>query len=90
MDQKLILNDGTILAPAHAFSDGQTLWIYLDGGISLGDAFGLLNDPDKTLTITSDQYGSIERYGNFTDLFCIRRETNGQINAGLKKGVVNT
>jgi len=87
MDQILTLNDGTRLFPAHAIEDGYVLWVYIDGGITLNAAFELLSDSDKTGKITANNYGSIAEYTGFTDLFCIRREDNGQVNAGLKKAV---
>jgi len=87
MEQLLILNDGTRLFPAHAIQAGNTLWVYLDGEITLAAAFELLNDPDKTLKITANEYGQVSVYEGYTDLYCISRETTGQVNAGLKKAV---
>jgi len=87
MDQILILNDGTRLFPAHAIEDGYVLWVYLDGGVKLNEAFELLSVPEKTEKIKANNYGSLTEYTGFTDLFCIRREDNGQVNAGLKKAV---
>lgn len=88
MEQKLILNDGTEFTPAHAIPVGGTLWVYIDSGITLGEAVELLNDPEKTAKITADEYGTVDLYEGYTDLFCVRREDNGQVNAGLKKAVV--
>lgn len=87
MAQMLILNDGTILDPAHAILAGNVLYIYLDGTVTLEAAFALLIDPDKTARITSQEFGVVTEYEGYTDLFCIRREDNGQVNAGLKKAV---
>jgi hypothetical protein len=87
MEQSLILNDGMILAPAHAILAGGVLWVYLDGGISLAEAFELLIDPEKTELITANEFGTVTEYVGYTDLFCITREENGQVNAGLKKAV---
>lgn len=87
MGEILILNDGTRLMPAHATLAGGTLWIYLDGQVTLAEAFELLNDPEKTGKITADEYGSITEYTGYTDLYCIRREDYGQVNAGLKRAV---
>lgn len=87
MDQLLILNDGTRLFPAHAILASGTLWIYLDGQITMAEAFELLNDPEKTVKITADEFGSVTEYTGYTDLFCIRREDYGQVNAGLKRAV---
>jgi hypothetical protein len=87
MGQILILNDGTILTPAHAIPAGGVLWVYIDGDMTLAEAFELLNDPEKTGTIEANEYGSVTTYEGYTDLYCITREDNGRINAGLKMGV---
>ena len=87
MDQLLILNDGTRLFPAHAIVAGGVLWVYLDGGLTLAEAFEVLNDQEKTCRITADEYGTVTVYEGYTDLFCIRKEDNGQVNAGLKRTV---
>ena len=87
MNEFLILNDGTRLLEAHAILSGSTLWVYLDGELTLAQAFNLLNDPEKTRHITANEYGAVSEYNGFTDLFCIRREDDGQVNAGLNKAV---
>ena len=87
MDQKLTLNDGTVLEPAHAIANGGILWIYLDGEITLAEAFELLIDQDKTCRITAEEYGVTAAYENYTDLFCITMEDDGSVNAGLKRAV---
>jgi hypothetical protein len=87
MSQKLILNDGTILDPAHAIEAGGVLWVYLDCEITLAEAFELLNDPGKTSKIVTDEFGVVNTYTGYSDMFCIRREDDGQVNAGLKKAV---
>ena len=87
MAQILILNDGMILDPAHAILAGNVLWVYLDGNLTMEAAFTLLIDQDKTARITANEFGVTTEYEGYTDLFCIRREDNGQVNAGLKKAV---
>lgn len=86
MNEQLTLNDGTVIAPAHAIEADGTLWVYIDGGMTLAEVFGLLCDPLKTERITADRYGDITVHEGFTDLFCITREDDGQVNAGLKRG----
>ena len=85
--EKLILNDGTEL-PAHAILASSILWVYLDGSITLAEAFELLINPEKTERIVAEYYGDTTVYEGYTDLFCIRREADGSINAGLGKAVV--
>lgn len=88
MEQILILSDGTVLAPAHAILAGSVLYVYIDaGGMTLAEAFALLNDPEKTGTIVANEYGEITTYEGYTDLYCITREDDGRVNAGLKMGV---
>ena len=85
--RKLILNDGTELQPAYVILAGGVLWVYLDGGLTLAEAFELLIDPEKTVKITANAFGEVTEYNGFTELFCIRKEDNGQVNAGLRKAV---
>lgn len=87
MNQKLTLNDGTVLENAHAIVAVNVLWVYIDIGITMTEAFELLNDPEKTAIIRADDFGAESVYSGYTDLYCIKREENGQINAGLKKAV---
>ena len=86
MEQILILSDGTILSPAHAIRAGGVLYVYIDAVMTLADVFGLLNDPEKTGTIVANEYGEITTYEGYTNLYCITREDDGRINAGLKWG----
>ena len=87
MNQKLTLNDGTVLENAHAIVAVNVLWVYIDTGSTLAEAFELLNNPEKTENIRADEFGTETMYSGYTDLFSIQREENGQINAGLKKAV---
>ena len=83
--RKLTLNDGTELTPAHAYPVSGILWVYLDNGITLAEAFELLIDPEKTAVIHQNDFGVESDFEGFTELCTIRREDNGQVNAGLKK-----
>lgn len=89
MEQILILNDHTVLEPAHAILGGGVLWVYIDGGMTMAEAFGLLSDPEKTCRIEAKEYGAETLYEGYADLFCITREDDGRINAGLKRGGVH-
>ena len=89
MEQFLILNDHTILNPAHAILAGGVLWVYIEGGMTLAEAFEQLSDPEKTCRIEAKEFGTETLYEGYTDLFCITREDDGRINAGLKRGGVN-
>lgn len=85
--RELILNDGTVLSQAYAILSSGIMWVYMDGGLTLAEAFELLIDPDKTVKIKSDAFGEEKEYEGYTELFCIRKEDNGQVNAGLRKAV---
>lgn len=88
MNQILILNDGTRLFDSHVIQDGTVLWVYLNKSLTLAEAFGVLNDPERTVRIVANEYGQENEYEGFTDLFYIRKEDNGQVSAGLKKAVI--
>lgn len=87
MMETLYLNDGTVLEPAHVILSDGILWVYIDNGISIADAFALLIDSEKTQKIVADEYGITTVYEGYTELFCITKEIRGQVNAGLKKAV---
>lgn len=86
MDQILIMNDGTRMYPAYAILASGVLYVYIENGMTLDDVYQLLTDPEKTAVITSNEFGIEKTYEGYTDLFCIRREDSGQVNAGLKRG----
>ena len=85
MDRKLTLNDGTILEDSYGLQDGSVLWVYLYAKISFGDAFALLNDPEKVKKITGTQFGAETVFRGHKELFAIRKENGGFISAGLRK-----
>lgn len=85
MDQKLELNDGTELVDSYAIEAGGVLWVYCYAGISFGDLFALLNDPEKTGTITMTRAGTETEFNGYDELFCIRKEDVNFISAGIRK-----
>lgn len=85
--QKLTLNDGTVIVPARVILSAGTLWFYIDKPMTLAEAFALMDDPDKTRRIQADNDGEIINYVGYTNLFCIRKEDDNQVNGGLKKVV---
>ena len=87
MDEKLTLNDGTVLFNSHVNQVGVNLWVYIGADMTLGEAFELLYDLEKTEKITAERYGVITEYNGFTDLRNITAEDSGQISAGLRKAV---
>lgn len=85
MQEKITLNDGTVIEPAHAIQAAGALWIYIDRESTMQEAFDMLSDRERTRRITAESYGEVNRHVGFTDLFCIRMETDGTVNAGLRK-----
>ncbi len=84
MDEKLTLNDGTVL-PGYCIQDGRNLFVYLYS-ITLTDAFALLNDPQKTAEITEDQYEAHRVYSGFDHLSTVSEESGGMVSAVMIKG----
>ena len=85
MEQTLTLNDGTVLA-GHAFEVDGVLYVYLDKG-TMKSVFPLLSERSKTMVITATDYGEITVYEGYTKLFALREETDGTVNACLRKRV---
>lgn len=87
MDRKLTLNDGTILEDSYAFAVGERMWVYIYAEMTLADAFALLNDPAKMISVISEQFGQETTYEGYTELFTITKEDGGFISAGVRKNV---
>ena len=85
MEQTLTLNDGTVLA-GHCFESDGVLFVYLDKG-TMKSVFPLLSERAKTAVITAEDYGSVKAYEGYTKLFSLREETDGTVNACLRKRV---
>lgn len=87
MNRKLTLNDGTILEDSYAQAVGNRMWVYIYANITFADAFALLNDPAKLLSVISEQFGVETTYEGYTELFTITKEDGGFISAGVRKDV---
>lgn len=85
MDRQLTLNDGTVLDDSYAYAVGERMWVYIYADISLADAFALLNDPAKMLSVISEQFGVETTYEGYTELFTITKEDGGFISAGMRR-----
>jgi len=83
MERKLTLNDGTELE-GYLIADDAKLFLYVFN-ITLAEGFELLNDPEKTKVIKSEQYGEKVTYRGFKHLSSISEERNGMISAVVKK-----
>ena len=84
MTDKIVLNDGTEL-DGSAINDENILWIDV-AGTDFDGLFYNLSDPEKTMKISVHEYGVINRYDGFTDLFYLRKGP-GKVSAGLEKVV---
>lgn len=85
MDEKLTLNDGTELT-GHMIETDSRLFVYLYG-ITLTEAFELLNDPEKTKVIKGEQYGVKQTVMGYRHLCSVSEEMGGRMITGsLKKG----
>ena len=86
MDKRIILEDGTVISDAYVQTPANMLMIYVrnESGMTMGDLFQLLNNPEKTETITAEAYGETTVYTGYTDLYSISRGVT-QISAGLMK-----
>lgn len=87
MDRKLTLNDGTEIENSYAFAVGERMWVYIYAEMTLADAFALLNDPAKMISVISEQFGVETTYEGYTELFTITKEEGGFISAGVRKDV---
>ena len=84
MDQTLQIGNA-VLAGSYAFTSGDVLWVYVYAEISLADLFALLNEPENTQEITASRFGETTVFSGYTELFCIRKEEEGFLSAGLRK-----
>ena len=80
---KVILNNGDELN-GHVIETEARLFVYLFG-ISLTDAFELLNDPEKTKVIKWERYGDKGTIRGYKRLMSISVEQGDMISASLKK-----
>lgn len=84
MNEKLTLNDGTELT-GHLLETDSRLFLYIYGGLSIGEVFPLVNDPERTKKITAERYGQTQTVRGYKNLMSISVESNGMISAALKK-----
>ena len=89
--ETITLNDGTIVNDAVTIGAIPGLWIHIQKGLTLSEAFKLFSAPKKTAKITSDKSepnkpGEGTVYEGYTDLFMLKREDDGTIVIGLHKG----
>ena len=86
MQERLRLNDGTVLENSSAILSGD-LFLYINGQ-DLRTVFDLLIDPDNTKKIVYTQNnGEAITYQKFKKLICVRDEGRGLITAVMRREV---
>lgn len=83
MDEKLILNDGTVIA-GHIIVSDNRLFLYMYS-ISFYDAFIALSDPDNVKTIKWENGSEKGTLKGFKHLYAVTEESNELVTAALKK-----
>lgn len=83
MEEKLILRDGTELE-GHLLKTETRLFVYVYG-LTLAEAFDLMNDPEKTEEIEAEQYGQTKTVSGYNHLVSISEEAGGMVSASLRK-----
>lgn len=86
MDEKLTMADGTEIPDAHVLTSDGALWFYVQNGMTLAEVFAVMNNPEKTGTITAFRYQAEQTYTGFTDLQSIRKDDE-QVSGSLKRRV---
>lgn len=82
--ETITLADGTVLEKSHVIVDENRLFFYIQNGMSMAAVFALMNDPEKTVTISALQYQQETVCEGYTDLRSISRDA-GQISGMLQK-----
>lgn len=71
---KIILNDGTELYDSYTATDDVNLFLYIRNGMNIAQIATLLNDPERTCSIT---YQSVDKMITYTDFIHLRSISNG-------------
>lgn len=71
---KIILNDGTELYDSYTATDDVNLFLYIRNGMNIAQIATLLNDPERTRSIT---YQSVDKMITYTDFIYLRSISNG-------------
>lgn len=83
--ETLTLNDGTVLEHSSIIESGD-LFVYVQNGMTIGDVFNAMYDPEKTSKIVyTMNNGTSITYTGYTKLIAVRDEGHGLITAVLRK-----
>lgn len=85
-DQRLILNDGTVVAGGHAYLTEGKLWIKnYNGGMDMMTVASLFLDPEKTTVITYE-HSETDVYEGFTVCQMMMVDGDGNMTVKLARG----
>ena len=78
--------DETILTDSYVIKSGINLFVYVkDPNVTFAQVFAILNNPEKTSSITYVNGETETNFTGFTYLFNVCREDEGFYTAGLRK-----
>ena len=87
MEEKITLKNGRVFHDTHVLESDENLFVYMnDPAETLKTVFDDLYESEGTGEITAERFGETTVYTGYTTLVSLRKETDGQITAGLKKG----
>lgn len=82
----ITLADGTVFNNAYGMLVNGDLFIYITStSLDIREVWNLLSNVKKTKRIRSQAFGEDVTFLKYTDIYFIRRETDGSISAGLRK-----
>lgn len=82
MDEKITLNDGTVLENSHCVQANGRLFVYCRN-MDLKTGYALFIDPEKTKKITMERYGLTTVYEGYSELYSISMDEDS-CNMALK------
>ena len=83
MDEKIILNDGTVLQQSHVILSGSNLFFYVQNGMGIIEVFNLFSDIQKTRKIKCERFGQKTEYIGYTTIMSIGKDDEVQISGRL-------
>lgn len=82
---KIILNDGTELYNSYTATDDVNLFLYIRNGMNIAQIATLLNDPERTRSITYQSVDKMITYTDFIYLHSISNGVNGLVSVVMRK-----
>lgn len=82
---KIILNDGTELYESYTATDDVNLFMYIRNGMNIAQIATLLNDPERTRSITYQSVDNMITYTDFIRLHSISNGVNGLVSVVMRK-----